>query len=254
MFRNIMLAFFSLVILFPQYNSLKAQNNEAGFNPQYNPVSLVKRLSYENFRNIKLLRTAILNFGGGEEELQKLIDQYADASALYFQDKTAEAAEKFTQNEREIFRTARKIASQYRKESEEFLKKGIKRNIQINLESEVEGKERNAVMDKYLENAKYSLKKANSILDDFRYVNDTQAGSANSIISSIYYYRLAKENLFLMYQAHVESLDLDKDRKKDRQMKDDLLDTLIKEDFRDGYKKDFQDNRNKVFTSMEKTN
>jgi hypothetical protein len=254
MFRNLILTIFSLVILLPQYSSLNAQSNEAGFNPQYNPVSLVKRLSYENFRNIKLLRTAILNFGGGDQEMQKLIDQYADASALYFQDKIPDAAAKFTENEREIFKTARRIASQYRKESEEFLKKGIKRNIQINLESEVEGNQRNAVMDKYLENAKFSLKKANSILDDFKYVNDNHAGSANLIISSIYYYRLSKENLFLMYQAHVESLDLDKDRKKDRQMKDELFAAMLKEDFRDGYEKDFQDNKNKVFTSMEKTN
>jgi hypothetical protein len=37
-------------------------------------------------------------------------------------------------------------------------------------------------------------------------------------------------------------------------MKDDLLDSMLKEDFRDGYEKDFQDNKNKVFTSMEKTN
>ena len=249
-----MLAIFSLVILFSQSISINARSKEAGYNTQYNPVSLVKRLSYENFRNIKLLRTAILNFGGGEQEMQKLIDQYADASALYFQDKVTDAAAKFTENEREIFRTARKIATQYRKESDEFLKKGIKRNIQINLESEVEGNKRNAVMDKYLENAKFSLKKANSIYDDFKYVNDSQAGSANLLISSIYYYRLSKENLFLMYQAHVESLDLDKDREKDRQMKDDLLDAMLKEDFRDGYEKDFKDNKNKVFTSMEKTN
>lgn len=254
MIRYLMLAIFSVLLLFPQSNNINAQSNEAGFNPQYNPVSLVKRLSYENFRNIKLLRTAILNFGGGDAEMQKLIDQYADASALYFQDRINDAAGKFTENEREIFRTSYKIAKQYRKESDEFLKKGIKRNIQINLESEVGGENRNAVMDKYLENAKFSLKKANSILDDFKYVNDNNAGSANLIISSIYYYRLSKENLFLMYKGHVESLELDKDRKKDREMKDALFDSMLKEDFREGYQKDFQDNKNKVFTSMEKTN
>lgn len=254
MIRYLTLAVLSLVILFPQYNSINAQSSEAGFNTKYNPVSLVKRLSYENFRNIKLLRTAILNFGGGDAEMQKLIDQYADASALYFQDKISSAAAKFTENEREIFRTAHKMAAQYRKESDEFLKKAIKRNIQIKLESGPEDKERNAIMDKYLDNAKFSLRKANSIFDDFKYVNDNHAGSANLIISSIYYYRLSKENLFLMYQAYVEYLVLDKDKKKDSEMKNDLLDSMLKEDFREGYQKDFQDNKNKVFTSMEKKN
>ncbi len=248
------LTIFSSMILFTSFNSVDAQSGEAGFNPQYNPVSVVKRLSYENFRNIKLLRTAILNFGGGDAEMQKLIDQYADASALYFQDKVVEAATKFTENERAIFRTAKSIAAQYKKESEEFLTKGIKRNIQINLESEIEGKGRNAVMEKYLDSAKFSLRTGNSIFDDFQYVNENQAGSANRLVTSIYYYRMAKENLFLMYLAHVESLELDKDRKKDREMKDALMDSMIKEDFKADYQKHMQDNKNKIFTAMEKRN
>ena len=249
-----MLIIISFVLLFPQSNSINAQSNEAGYNPKYNPYSLIKRLSYENFRNIKLLRTAIFNFGGGDAEMQKLVDQYADASALYFQDKVDDAAVKFTENEREIFRVAHKIAAQYRKETDEFLKKGIKRNIEIRLESGADEKDRNAIIDKYLDNAKFALKKANSIFDDFKYINDNHAGSANLIISSIYYYRLSKENLFMMYKGYVESLELDKDKTKDREMKDALFNSMLKEDFREGYEKDFQDNKNKVFTSMEKTN
>ena len=134
MLKNWLMTITAFLILSSNFSIVNAQSgNQAGFNPQYNPVSLVKRLSYENFRNIKLLRTAILNFGGGEAEMQKLIDQYADASALYFQDKVTEAAAKFTENEREIFRVARKIAAQYKNETDEFLKNAIKRNIQLNL-------------------------------------------------------------------------------------------------------------------------
>jgi ribosomal 50S subunit-associated protein YjgA (DUF615 family) len=107
----------------------------------------VKRLSYENFRNIKLLRSAILNYGGGEAEVQKLIDQYADATALYFQDKTEEAASKFTENEREIFKVAKKIAGDYHKDSSEFLRKGFKRNAREHVR-EVDGKGR-VVLGKY---------------------------------------------------------------------------------------------------------
>jgi len=243
----------SFILTFP-FDIANAQNSDSGLNPQYNPASVVKRLSYENFRNIKLLRTAILNFGGGEAEMQKLIDQYADASALYFQDKVVEAAAKFTENERAIFITAKNIAAQYKKESDDFLKNGIKRNIQLNLESEIEGKGRNAVMDKYLDSAKFSLRAANAIFDDFQNVNSNRAGSANRLVTSIYYYRMAKENLFLMYLAHTDTLELDKDRKKDREIKDALMDRLIKEDFKADYQKHMQDNKNKIFTSMEKRN
>ncbi len=229
-----------------------AQETEKQYNAQYSPISVVKRLSYENFRNIKLLRAAILNYGGGEAEVQKLIDQYADATALYFQDKTEEAAGKFTENEREIFKIAKKIAGDYNKDSAAFMIKGIKKNVQVNIEREVDGNNRDAVMDKYLENAKVSLKKGSAIFDDYKYTGEKTTGSAKRLITSIYYFRMAKQNLFMMYQAYVDSMKLDPDRKKDLEMKDQMFDKLIKEDYKSDYKKDIQDNKNKVYVSMEK--
>ncbi len=249
--KRVMTILFGLLLLF-NFDLSYGQAQNKQYNPQYNPISLVKRLSYENFRNIKLLRTAILNYGGGEAEMQKLIDQYADASALYFQDNVTEAANKYSENEKEIFKVAKKIADGYRKDSTMFLHSGIKRNIKITLEREVGGSERNHVMDKYLDNAKFSLKRANSIYDDFKYVNQEKPTSSYRLITSIYYYRMAKSNLFMMYRAHVESLRLDKDGKKDKEMKNNMMDKLLKEDYKADFKKDMQDNKNKIFTSMEK--
>ena len=56
----------------------------------------------------------------------------------------------------------------------------------------------------------------------------------------------------MMYQAYVDSLTLDKDKKRDRELKDEMLDKLLREDFRGDYKKDQQDSKNKAFISVEK--
>jgi len=235
------------------FSSLEAQSDSVQLNDNVIPTSVVKKLSYENFRNIKLLRSAILNYGGGDAEVQKLIDQYADASALYFQDKIVESAKKYLENEREIFRVAKKIAKTYRDDSTGFLRKGIKRNIKISLEREVSGKHSDAVMAKYLNNAKFAFKKANSIYDDFKYVNENKPSPAYKLITSIYYYRLSKKNLFLMYKAYGLTLNLDKDKKKNDKKVEEKIEQMIKEDYKPDYKKDLKDNENKVYTSKEKT-
>ncbi len=254
MTRRLFLAVMVFINIFFIGSVLQAQEGEKQYNSQYSAISVVKRLSYENFRNIKLLRTAILNYGGGEAEVQKLVDQYADATALYFQDKTEEAANKFTENERNIFRIAKKIAGDYNTDASAFLIKGIKRNVQVNLEKEVDGKSRDVVMDKYLDNAKVALKKGSSIYEDYKYSGEKSSVPAKRLITAIYYYRMAKQNLFMMYQAHVDSMKLDPDKKKDQEMKDQMLDKLLKEDYKADYKKDLQDSKNKVYVSMEKTN
>lgn len=252
MFRKRFLALFLVINIFGLFNAGYSQAQENAYNQQYNPVSLIKRLSYENFKNIKLLRSAIMNYGGGEAEVQKLIDQYAEATALYFEDKVEESASRFSENEREIFKVAKKLATDYSKDSSKFLNKGIKRNVQISIQQEIDGKQRDAVMDKYLDNAKSAHKRANSILDDYKYTNEKNSSSAQRLVSSIFYYRLAKDNLFMMYRAYIDPMKLDPDKKKDQEMKDQLFEKMVKEDYKDDYKKDLQDNKNKVYTSMEK--
>lgn len=252
MFNKRLLALFFVINIFGISGAVFSQTEEKKYNQQYNTVSLIKRLSYDNFKNIKLLRSAIMNYGGGEAEIQKLIEQYADATALYFEDKIDESATKFSENEREIFKTAKKIAGDYNKDSSFFLSKSIKKSIQIAIQQEVDGKQHDRVWEKYLDNAKFSQKKAVSILDDYKYVSEKNSTSAQRLITSIYYYRLTKQNLFLMYQTYIETLKLDPDKKKDREMKDQMFDKMIKENYKDDYKRDLQDNKNKVYTSMEK--
>jgi hypothetical protein len=252
MLKKGILALFLTVNVFVLFNEGYSQNetkNEDNKYYQVNPTSLIKRLTYENLRNIRLLKTAIINFGGGETEVQKLIDQYADATTLYFSDKIEEAAEKFAENEREIFNVAKKLATDYSADSSQFLNKSIKRNIDIIWQKDSENKQhRNAVMAKCLDNAKSLQKQANTILNDYKNVGDKNTPSARRLITSISYFRLSKENLFIMYEAYISNMELDRDRAKDREMKEQLFDKMINEDYKADYKKDMQDNKNQVYT------
>ncbi|MCL2154654.1 MAG: hypothetical protein FWH53_03210 [Leptospirales bacterium] len=240
----------NMFVLFSEgYSQNETKDEDSKYYQQFNPASLIKRLSYENLRNIRLLKAAIINFGGGETEVQKLIDQYADATTLYFSDKIEEAAAKFAENEREIFNAAKKLATDYSTDSSQFLNKSIKRNIEIIMQEDSENKQhRNAVMAKYLDNAKSLQKQANTILNDHKNVGEKNTPSARRLITSINYYRLSKENLFMMYETYISDMELDKDKAKDKEMKEQLFDKMINEDYKADYKKDMQDNKNQVYT------
>jgi hypothetical protein len=198
---------------------------------KYKPIPLVKRLSYENFRNIKLLTAAIINFGGGEAEIDKLIDNYAEASALYFQNKYEDSAEKFLANEKEILAMAKKLARQYFETSDRLLKESIKLNIKKDLKSALKGEKDDRQARKFLNNARFAVQRGNDIYVRFK---DASVASPRELITAIYYYRRAKANMFIMHD-----LQLDEESKKK---------------FKEKYKKDMMDNRNRVYKSKEKQN
>jgi len=199
---------------------------------KYQPLSTVKRLSYENFRNIKMLQTSILNFGGGEAEIEKLVDQYADASALYFQNRIEEAADKFIENEKAILETAKKLAKKYKEDSEKLMSRGLKESIKISMKSSLKGEKENDAYEKFLRNAQFSIMKGTDFYD--RYKDATNAPPLE-LIRSIYYFRRAKENLITMYRVS--------------QVNDETKKTVY-----DEYKKDIDDYNNKVYSSREKKN
>ncbi|HOW82215.1 MAG TPA: hypothetical protein PK573_06625 [Spirochaetota bacterium] len=209
-----------------------AYSQEKQFNQLYKPLPLIKRLSYENFKNIKLLQTAIMNYGGGESEIERLIDQYADASALYFQNQIDAAASKFAENEREILKVAQNVTKKYREDSEALLVQAIKLNIKVSLKRQLKGEKRNEVADKLLANAQFGVQKASDFHDRYK---DAVTAPPTELVSSIYYFRRAKENLFLMY----ESIDMDAQEKKN---------------FLEQHKKDIDDNNNKIHQSRQKEN
>ena len=218
--------FLSILIFAPAYSQDKQ------YNQLYKPLSVVKLLSYENFKNIKLLQVAIMNYGGGEAEVERLIDQYADASALYFQNRIDEAASKFSENEREILKVAQNITKKYRDDSEALLIQAIKLNIKSSLKRQLKGEKRNEVADKLLSNAQFGVQKASDYHDRYK---DAVTAPPRELINSIYYFRLAKENLIQMYDASD-------------------LDPQEKQNFMEQHKKDIDDNNNKVYQTKQKEN
>ena len=230
MFKKIKILVVLLVVLIAT-GELFSQSRY--YNSLYSPIPVIKRLSYENFRNIKLLQPAMMNYGGGEAQLDKLVDSYAEASALYFRNKTDDAAKQFTNNEKEIFLVAKKLAERYRKDTEKLVNDGMKFQIKNKLKKNLKGERHSLTGEQLLGNSKYSVAKANDYYD--RYINARKNVSAKNLISSIYYYRRAKENIITMLVV-LEPTKEGKERIKEQ------------------YKRELSDNKNKLYKSMEKEN
>lgn len=255
-------------------SSLFAQNINFDYNPSYGPApqvgppqSLAKRLSYENFRSLKLLNTAIMNFGGGTADIDKLIDQYAEASALYFQNKMPESANAFKANEAAILAVAKQLAQKYQQDSSALLKDSMNMSIRAKLKQQIKGgAERLGWSDKFLEQAQAGVLKANDYYDRFK---DAKSVSSMELITAIYYYRGAKDSMFQMMRVladHQSKLQAEEEvnqmiankelarskkedmiREKESQKKKDLLSRYL-----DKYAKDIVDNKNMVYQSREK--
>ena len=236
----------------PDYNPLY------GPPPQYQSLPLVKRLSYENFRNLKLLQAGLENYGGGESEIQKLVDQYADASALYFQNKVTDAAIMFLKNEAQILESAKKLSTTYKKDSEQLLNGALKVAIKKSLKESFQGGKDDPLSNKFIQNAQFAVQKGNDYYD--RYVNAKQA-APRELITAIYYYRRGKENIFQMYEyryLNEPSNMKEKVKVKELHKKVDEDKTLTEDErkiIKDQYNlRALEDIKNKPFRSMEKEN
>jgi hypothetical protein len=195
-------------------------------NPLYEPVSVVQRLSYDNFKNIKLLMTAVYNFGGGEAEFNKLVDGYAEASALYFSRDFEKAAVSFSKNEKDIRESAMKLAEKYKKDAETLNKEIIAYNVKIRVKQSIDGKKPTDGMltaDKLIEQGAESLSKAN---DAYVRVRPAQA---------IGLYRRSKDNSINFW--HV--LDIKE---------------YNGQNLAERFAKDSADNKNKMYVAKEKKN
>ncbi len=225
----------AIVLYFPVSTTAQSLDYDPAYGPpkrKSNPQLTVKRLSYENFRNLKLMQAAVLNYGGGEAEIDRLVDQYSEASALYFQNRVPEAADKFVENEKAMLKVSQELAKKYKEDSEKLLNDAMKMSIRDTLEKGLEGKKPDQYAEKYLDSAKFSVQKANDYFD--RYINATSA-SARPLLTAIYYYRRAKENAFVVF----DNIDMDPKEKKQ---------------LMDQYKRDIEDNKNRVYVSREKQN
>ena len=133
-------------------------------NPLYEPVAVVQRLSYDNFKNIKLITVAVMNYGGGEAEFNRLVEGYADATALYFSHDYKKAADAFTKNEKDIQEVSLKLAAKYKQDSEALNREIIKRNVAARVMKSVKGEkpsDADFTAEKFISQAAESIAKAN---------------------------------------------------------------------------------------------
>ena len=192
------------------YSQFQTPNKE--FNPLYRPISVVMRLSYDNFKKIKRLHTAIMNYGKGKEEFDKLVDTYAEASALYFQNKIVQSANLFTKNKKEINAVSARIALVYKDYTEKLHTEIIKMNVKYNIKKTLKGEKPNPSTTVAIRSASFGVQKANDYYVRSRWIN------------SIYQYRRVKDSCFKLYE---------------------ILEVPLPSKFR----KDILDNQNQIFIS-----
>lgn len=206
------------------------------------PISIVKRLSYENFKNIKLLHIAIVNFGEGEAQFDKLVDDYADASALYFSNKILKSANLFTKNEKDILKAAIDLSKKYKTATEQIQRDIIRLKIKGGIKASFKGKKLHGVVDKIVHDASFAMQKANDLHVRTRPVD------------AIYYYRLAKTNFFKTYKILNSEYTKFSDESTKKDDKEFFNRLANKSKLPDKYKKDTSDNMNRVYKAKEKKN
>lgn len=251
-----------------------AQSYKFDYHPSFGPAplggdpqSIAKQLSYENFRSIKLLNTAIMNFGGGEAEIDKLVDQYAEASALYFQNKMLESAKAFRENQAAIMTTAKQLSQKFNQDANALLKDSINMNVRAKLKYKMKSNEAGRfTSDKYLEQGQAGVMKANDYYERYK---DAKAVSAMDLINAIYYYRGAKDNMFNMMrviaelqsksQAEAEVNEMISKKQLQRSQKDETIKEKagqkkkdLETKYLEKYARDMADNKNQVYVSKEK--
>lgn len=201
---------FFITAAFAQFDNSKKE-----FNTLYRAEDVVKSLSYDNFKRIKLLHAAIMNYGGGKEEFDRIVDAYAEASALYFQNKITESANLFTKNKKDIDKVAIKIANVYKNDADQLHTNIIKMHVKYNVKMSLKGEVVNPQAEVALNGASYGVQKGNDYLVRSRPVQ------------AIYYFRRAKNSCFQVYK---------------------VLEVPLPEKFN----KDIVDNKNQVYVSKEK--
>ena len=213
----LVMAILLLGVALPAQETTESKTPEKEFNPLYDPEAVINRLSYENFKKIKQLRTAIFNYGEGESQFEKLVNDYAKASALYYRKQFVESANLFTQNEKQILSVATELAKKYKETAEQLHVDVIKMGVKHQLKSSIDKEKPNESVDPLVSNASYAIQMANDYLERSR------------PIEAIFYYRRAKENCFKVYEA---------------------LEMEVPEKF----EKDIVDMQNKVYVEKEKKN
>jgi hypothetical protein len=177
----------------------------------------------ENYIGIRDLRIPLMNFGGGKEQYNKLVESFSNAFAKYMNENKVESMNLFKNSNKDINNTAVEIAKKYQKDANEIYEKGVRVVISNKFERSASanfvetGFNLSAPPDFYIKSAAQQLSIGNKHLAD------------NEAIDSIYYFRRAKDFVFQCFNE-------------------------IKYPIDDQYKKDIADNRGEQFIGEKEKN
>ncbi|MFW5808161.1 MAG: hypothetical protein ACOCWH_03800 [Spirochaetota bacterium] len=222
-------------------------NAQEGSFPSSEPREIINRLSTVNFRNIKLLYPAIMNYGGGEEEFDRLVKTYSEASSLYFSREYEKAAKKFQENEKQIQEVATELARKYKEDTTTFQEDIINKNIKDKIKTEMTGDEYNESREMVITQSTAAIVQANEFFDRVR------------PIQAIEHYRLSRERMLQYLYLEAEQLPDETVEKCRENMRD--YEVCVKKEraerraqVRNQYEKLIQDVNNEVYFSKEKEN
>jgi hypothetical protein len=208
-FLNLCIVSLAAVLSFTSVDSKAREDSTSAH------VDLIMKSSNENFKSIKQLHAAIINYGGGSAEFDSLVSEYSDASTLYFKEQFPDSEQVFARNVKSINSAAYRLAQIYKKDTESIHGEVIRERDALRLQLSHQGGKVNASAELMIDYASSGLNKANDELERFR------------PIDAIYYFRRAKESCFRFYE-------------------------ILGMPLPDKYRKDAADNKNQVFMEMEK--
>jgi hypothetical protein len=235
-----------LITLFTLTTAIFLQAQE-GSVPSSDSIAIIRRLSLENFRNIKILTPAIMNYGGGEEEFDRLVKTYSEASSLYFSREYEKAAKKFQENEKQIREVATELAQKYKEDTSSFQEDILARDVQKKIKQELEGDTYNPSKALVINQSSAAIIEANDYFDRVR------------PIQAIEYYRISREKMLQYLYLEADELPDDIVQKCREDMY--TYDVCIKKakndrraEVKSQYEKLISDTNNEVHIQREKEN
>ncbi|MGL4369103.1 MAG: hypothetical protein ACRCUT_05440, partial [Spirochaetota bacterium] len=181
---------FLVIVLLLAFPALAQNKKEpvAGEKARY-----LDELISQNYINIRDLRPAVLNYGGGQHQFTLLLDGFSAAFAKYLSEQMDEASRLFEKNDADINAVASELAKKYQKDTDELYNQLIKTALKDKMGKSVT---RNAVeieMDLTSSNDFY-LKSAAHLLR----IGD-QRITEKKPMEAIFYYRKCKQYIFQSY-------------------------------------------------------
>jgi len=160
----------------------------AGDKAQY-----LDRLISQNYINIRDLRSSVINYGGGQQQFNVLLDGFSAAFAKYLSEQKEESAKLFEKNDTDIKNTASGLAKKYQKDTDDMYSQLIKIAVKDRMDKSINRNNVETEMDLSSPNDFY-LKSAAHLMR----IGDLRI-TENNPIEAIFYYRKSKQYIFQSY-------------------------------------------------------